>query len=134
MQVNGECHCGQLRFRAEVDPARVIICHCTDCQTLSGSAYRTVASALPGSFEILAGTLKDYVKTAEDGALRVQTFCPDCGTPVYSAPPPGEAGYFGLRVGALKQRNELVPEHQIWARSAQVWTQSITDIPKTAKQ
>ena len=68
MKVDGQCHCGQIRFRAEVDPAGVIVCHCTDCQTLSGSAYRTVAPALPGSFELLAGSLKEYVKTAENGA------------------------------------------------------------------
>jgi hypothetical protein len=31
----------RLHHKAEIDPSRVDICHCTDCQTLSGSAYRT---------------------------------------------------------------------------------------------
>jgi hypothetical protein len=52
MRINGGCHCGQIKFRAEVDPDYVLICHCTDCQTLSGSAYRTVAPTKEGSFEV----------------------------------------------------------------------------------
>ena len=28
---------------AEIDPEKVVICHCTDCRTLSGFAFRTVA-------------------------------------------------------------------------------------------
>jgi hypothetical protein len=43
MKIDGSCHCDRISFEAEVDPATVVICHCTDCQTLSGSAFRTVA-------------------------------------------------------------------------------------------
>ena len=35
MHVDGSCHCGDITYAAEIDPAKVIICHCTDCQTLS---------------------------------------------------------------------------------------------------
>jgi len=38
MKIDGHCHCGQITFEAEVDPNSVMICHCTDCQRLSGSA------------------------------------------------------------------------------------------------
>ena len=47
MKIEGGCHCGGIRFEAEVDPAAVVICHCTDCQTFSGSAFRTVALTKP---------------------------------------------------------------------------------------
>ncbi|MEJ0023213.1 MAG: GFA family protein, partial [Alphaproteobacteria bacterium] len=29
-----------MTYEAEIDPAMVGICHCTDCQMMSGSAYR----------------------------------------------------------------------------------------------
>ena len=48
MKVTGRCHCGQISFEAEIDPAQVRICHCTDCQTLTGTAFRTNVSSLPG--------------------------------------------------------------------------------------
>ena len=53
MEIDGTCHCGQFTYRAELDPEQVVICHCTDCQVLSGSAYRTVAIVPKDSFEIL---------------------------------------------------------------------------------
>jgi hypothetical protein len=37
MKINGQCHCGAVRFEAEIDPGQVSICHCTDCQALTGS-------------------------------------------------------------------------------------------------
>src|SRR5471032_1808170 len=81
MKIEGGCHCGGIRFEAEVDPATVVICHCTDCQTFSGSAFRTVVLTKPGTFALLAGAPTVYVKTAESGNRRQQTFCPTCGTP-----------------------------------------------------
>ncbi len=62
----------------------MIVCHCTDCQTISGTAFRTVVFAAEGTFKLLSGELKTYVKTAESGALRAQTFCPECGTHIYA--------------------------------------------------
>src|SRR5438067_4194486 len=43
MKIDGRCHCGYISYEAEIDPEKVVICHCTDCRTLSGSALRTVA-------------------------------------------------------------------------------------------
>ena len=76
MKVDGGCHCGHIRYEAEVDPDKVVICHCTDCQTLSGSAFRTVVPTNEGTFKLLSGEPKVYVKTGESGNKRVQTFCP----------------------------------------------------------
>ena len=81
MKIDGACHCGNIRYEAEVDPAKVVICHCTDCQTLSGSAFRTVVPTEANSFRLLAGKPKVYVKTGESGNKREQTFCGDCGAP-----------------------------------------------------
>lgn len=134
MKIDGRCHCGEITFRAEIADKDVEICHCTDCQTLSGSAYRTVAPAKEGTFELLSGELSFYEKTGENGSTRVQTFCPNCGTPIYSSPPNGAAGFFGIRVGSIVQREELIPTHQIWFRSALAWTQDLSAMGTTDKQ
>ena len=67
MRIDGGCHCGRICYEAEVDPSTVLICHCTDCQTLSGSAFRTVVPTTEGTFKLLSGTPKVYVKTGESG-------------------------------------------------------------------
>ena len=130
MQVEGNCHCRQITFRAEIESDEVEICHCTDCQTLSGSAFHTVAPAKQGTFELLSGELKKYAKTAEDGAIRIQSFCPECGSPICSSPSEDAPGVLRVRVGTLKQRDQLVPKMQYWVRSAQPWTQAISDMTK----
>jgi hypothetical protein len=84
MKIDGGCHCGYITYAAEADPERTTICHCTDCQRLSGSAFRVVVRVPGDTFKVTAGEPTIYVKTAESGARRVQGFCPRCGTPIYS--------------------------------------------------
>ena len=134
MKIEGGCYCGRIKYRAEADPEKVEICHCSDCQTLSGSAYRTAVPVDADSFELLCGTPSLYQKTAEDGSIRLQAFCPDCGSPLYSAPPEGERGYFGIRVGTTRQRDRLIPKNQYWFRSAQPWTQDLSNMTRVEKE
>src|SRR5262245_54441969 len=75
MKITGACHCGAIRYEADVDPATAGLCHCTDCQTLSGTAFRVSVRAVPNTFRIVAGTPRVYVKTAESGNPREQAFC-----------------------------------------------------------
>jgi hypothetical protein len=125
MKIDGRCHCGNIAFEAEVDPATVVICHCTDCQTLSGSAFRTVVPTKEGSFRLLSGTPKVYVKIGESGNKREQTFCPNCGSPIYSGPVGDGGKVVSLRVGTIRQRDQMVPTDQYWFRSAQAWLSAL---------
>lgn len=121
MKIDGGCHCGAIRYEAEIDPEKVTICHCTDCQTLSGSAFRTVVPAPQEGFRLLAGKPRVYVKTAESGNKRTQTFCGDCGTPIYSSPVSGSFPAYSLRVGTIRQRAQLRPRIECFRKSALDW-------------
>ena len=84
MKVDGACACGAIRIEAEADPEKAQICHCTDCQTATGTAFR-VSLPVPGASLKMTGQPATYVKTtAESGRPRVQAFCGNCGTPIYS--------------------------------------------------
>ena len=130
--VTGHCHCGTEQLRALVDPSRVFVCHCSDCQVLTGSAYRVVVPALAGSCE-LTGPVTEYARRADSGAVRLQVFCPSCGTPVLAKSADGQ-GLATLRVGVLDQRAELLPVAQLWQRSALPWVNDLSDIPASAQQ
>lgn len=134
MKIDGSCHCGNIQYEAEVDPEQVLICHCTDCQTLSGSAYRTVAPTLDNTFKLLHGSPKTYIKIAEDGTERAQVFCPDCGTPIYAGPVGDGASMLGIRVGTCRQRDQLVPRKQYWCNSSQPWAQNLSSTAIVNKQ
>jgi hypothetical protein len=126
MQIDGSCYCGRITYRAEIDPAGVRICHCTDCQTLSGSAFRVTVTAAEGSLALLSGEPRIYVKTAESGRQRAHGFCGDCGTPIYATSVGDGPKRYGLRIGAIRQRAQLRPATQYWCRSAVAW---LPDLP-----
>lgn len=129
MKVDGACHCGAITFDAEIDPDKVRICHCIDCQQLSGTAFRVMVPCSENEFHLKTGALKIYVKTAESGRRRQQAFCGDCGSPIYatSDESPGSRS-LGLRVGVLAQRRELPPMRQFWYRSVLPWLPALPGI------
>ena len=134
MKIDGGCHCGYITYEAEADPANAMICHCTDCQTLSGSAFRTVIFTQEGSFKLRSGELKIYVKTGESGAERPQSFCPKCGTPIYSTMLGEGPKVHSIRLGTVHQREQIVPQLQLWFCSAQHWVTDLGSIQKVETQ
>ena len=122
MHIDGKCHCGFISYEAEVDPEEVCVCHCTDCQSFSGSAFRWAVPVPEKDFKLLSGEPKVYVKQAESGTLSRQLFCPECASPIYGTSLGAEPKVFYLRLGTARQRAQLRPKTQYWYRSAQNWT------------
>ncbi len=67
MKIDGRCHCGYITYEAEIDPEKVMICHCSDCQTLSGSTDRHLFKSR--SAEHLLGIIWSAI-VEEVGSLR----------------------------------------------------------------
>jgi len=132
MKITGGCYCGAITYEAEIDPATVGLCHCTDCQTFSGSAFRATVPAKNEAFK-LTGTPKIYVKTAASGNKRTQAFCAECGTHIYATSVEDQK-IFGLRGGTSHQRAQLRPTRQIWCQSAQGWAMNLDALPKVERQ
>jgi hypothetical protein len=133
MNVEGQCHCGKIAFAAEVDPDRVGICHCADCQALSGSPYRIVAPADAERFTLVRGVPTVYIKAAENGNKWAIAFCPGCGSPIYAAEAENPTSY-SLRIGTLNERAQLPPKLQIWCDSALPWAMDLQRVEKLARQ
>ena len=134
MKIDGQCHCGNITFEADIDPEKVMICHCTDCQSITGTTYRVIVPAAKEALKLRGGKPKEYVKTtAESGTPRVQAFCPECGTPIYSTSV-DERRVFALRIGTIRQRAQLRPRKQQWCQSALGWAMDLRALPEVAKQ
>lgn len=131
MKIDGGCHCGAVRYEAEIDPNRVIICHCTDCQAMSGAPYRVNAPA-PLSTFVLRGDPTLYEKIGSSGDRIVTTFCGTCGAGLYSCKAENTQ-YVNIRLGGVRQRAELSPKAQGFCDSAMPWASDITAIPKIAR-
>lgn len=132
MQIDGACMCGYLSYEADIDPEKVMICHCTDCQTAAGS-YRAGVMVDVVAFRLLTGVPAVYQKIAASGGRRALSFCPRCGTSLHGANVDSPQTY-SLRLGTVRQRAQLVPKLQIWCRSALPWTFDLDAIPKIENQ
>lgn len=130
MKVDGACHCGKITYEADVDPSGARVCHCTDCQTMGGTAFRMVVPSQIDRFRITAGEPRIYVKTAESGNRRAQAFCPDCGTHIYASPAGDGPKVFNVRTSTIRQRDRIVPQFQGWHRSTLGWLPELGNIPK----
>ena len=130
MKIDGACLCGFIKIEAEADPETTTICHCTDCQSGTGSAFRVSIPVRGATFK-MTGQPTTYLKTtADSGNPRVLAFCPKCGSPIYSTSP-GD-GVQAVLHGAgrnLAPARSLVPRQQIWFRSARPWVAEIAAIP-----
>lgn len=121
MRIDGGCHCGAIAYEADVDPDDVGICHCTDCQQLTGSPYRVTISVPRENLNITAGAPRTYIKYGDNGRTRLQMFCGDCGAPLFTTGTEEESATIGIRWGGIRQRRDLRPTHQIWCSSALNW-------------
>jgi len=133
MKVDGQCHCGVVRYEAEIDPEKISICHCTDCQTLTGSPYRVTVLCSADDVRLTGRPPKIYAKTGDNGRTRNQHFCPECGSPLFTSGD-GGADDFGIRWGSIRQRDRLRPGRQIWCRSAAPWINDLRDLPGMATE
>lgn len=129
INITGGCHCGEVTFQASVDPKKVLICHCSDCQKLSGSTFRSVVMSQANGVTFTKGEAKEYIKVAESGNQRAQGFCSNCGSALYATSVEKTNRVYGIRVGVVDQRNELIPHFQIWHRSAVPWLNKLNSLP-----
>ena len=133
MKIDGGCHCGAIKYEAEADPNKVVACHCTDCQNMSGSPFRVNVFVDESNLTFLSGKPTEYVKTAESGNKRAQGFCGSCGSALYATNAEGPRMY-GLRAGSINQRDQLAPKRQVWLRSRLHWLSELDNVPGSELQ
>ena len=134
MKIDGGCHCGQVTYEAEINPENVGICHCTDCQALSASAFRTIVMVPGADFKVLSGEPKVYVKVGDSGKARQQAFCGNCGSAIYATSVGDGPKVYNIRLGTARQRDRLVPKVQYWSRSALPWLSELDAVPRVETQ
>jgi hypothetical protein len=117
--INGGCLCGLVRYRTGAEPIFVGVCHCTDCQKFSGSAFSAVVAA-PKAAVTVTGRWKTYTKNGDTGQPISRQFCPECGSGIID-----EAALMPqvvtLNVGTLDGSRWGKPVLQIYCDSAQSW-------------
>ena len=134
MNIDGQCHCGEIAYEAVIDPSQAFICHCEDCQSFSGAPFRVRILAPADQFALTRGKPRTYTKIADSGAPRVMHFCGECGTQIYGSDADDDTLPVSISGGTVRQKASIRPVAQAWCRSRLPWLSELADIPGIEKQ
>jgi hypothetical protein len=131
-EITGGCLCGKVRFRIKAEPIAMRLCWCRLCQYLAaGSA--TVNVVFPSDAITIDGQLRDYRSVADSGNAMHRRFCPECGTPLFSASE-ARPHLIIVRNGALDDTALMQPGATIWTAQAPEWAWIDESLPQHAGQ
>ena len=116
---SGRCACGSIRYTGAREPIAMINCHCSDCQLSSGAPFASGIVVMTADLQV-GGTPKTYAVRASSGGLATRSFCPDCGTPLFTS---SEANpqFTSIRFPSLDDAGDFKPMLDIYTASAQRW-------------
>jgi hypothetical protein len=125
-ELTGGCLCGAVRYTLrEGFRFRPYACHCTDCQSRTGSAFSEhmlfVLADLSIEGELDAG---DFIQPS--GARSRIVGCARCKARIYATNDERE-GMASLRCGTLDDSAAVVPAAHLWVKSKQPWIGLPTD-------
>jgi len=129
-KLDGRCLCGSVTYTCDAEPAFTAVCHCTDCQRQTGTAFSVVVGVPADAFHVSGDTLASVTTVGEaHGGESKRNFCSACGSPIYtdSAAAPGIAI---VKAGTLDDRSWLEPQLEVWGRSAQPWVAEAEGRPR----
>ncbi|MGC9269316.1 GFA family protein [Acidiphilium sp.] len=117
--ITGRCLCGSVRFQSSAAPIATRACWCRDCQYLAGG-NATINVIFSKDHLSITGTTQAYESTADSGNAMQRSFCPRCGTPLFSESS-GRPGLLVIRAGALDDPAPARPQAFIWTDRAPTW-------------
>jgi hypothetical protein len=120
--LTGRCLCGGVTYRADAEPVIQAVCHCTDCQRQTSSAFSPLVGVPSAAFEVEGDTLATFETTGTDhGGQTQRNFCSNCGSPLFSVSPVAPEMIF-IKAGSLDDVSWLEPAVEAWTSSAQPWS------------
>lgn len=128
----GGCACGAVRYKVLAKPISVHACHCTDCQTLSGSAFGLSMVLNRSDIEVTQGEVQINDFTASKNRMH-RHHCATCGVAIWFSSP-GYEGIIAIKPGTLDDTSGLRPIAHMWYRSAQPWLVIVDDVPVYQEQ
>ena len=128
-ELSGGCLCGAVRYTLrEGFRLNPYACHCTDCQTRTGSACSEHMLFAEADIE-LTGELDRGEYDQPSGAHSRIYGCARCKARIYAVND-SRQGMASLRCGTLDNSMDLVPAAHVWVKSKQPWV-GLPDDAKT---
>jgi hypothetical protein len=117
----GGCACGAIRYRLTTAPMFVHCCHCTSCQTETGSAFALNAMIEGDRVELVAGAPEAVMTPSESGKGQEIMRCPQCHVALWSHYGSARRRIAFVRIGTLDAPGACPPDVHIFTRSKLPW-------------
>ena len=115
----GGCQCGFVKYELSGSPGSLSVCHCTECQKQSASAFGMSLNVDMDSFQLRSGQLKSFEVVCDSGRTKTCAFCPECGSRIYHL----TESSMSIKAGTLDDVSALTPTVHYWTASRQHWIQ-----------
>lgn len=125
MVMTGGCLCGAVRYQAEGPTRMSFVCHCRDCQRLSGSANLPLFVVPKAQFTI-SGDTWVFETTGDSGRKLFRHFCPSCGSTLHAGAEVLPDDVL-ISAGTLDDTDQYQPERSVHPSSKTHWDQLIGD-------
>jgi hypothetical protein len=133
MPIAGGCLCRKVRYEIAADkPLGARLCWRRVRQYLSAGGG-TVNAVFRNEAIKVTGETAVCTSTADSGSTMHRTFCPACGTPLFSEAEPRPHQII-VRVGTLDDLELGKPGGVIWTRSAPKWARFDPALPQIGGQ
>src|SRR5690349_10043937 len=113
----GGCLCGAVRYEVVGEPFKSGICHCRDCKKVTGSSFLAYADWTPDKFS----------HTGNVGTYNGRSFCPACGSRVFSLSEDQCEIYLGTLDDAP---SEISPQVEGWTIRREYWLPALAALPQ----
>ena len=117
--MTGGCLCGDVRYESDAAPVYQLMCHCRDCQKVSGGPYAPIIF-LPEPSLAVTGEVRYFESTGSSGKAIERGFCPRCGSHLFGRLE-RLPGLLSIRAGTLDDPSQFKPKLHIHASQAAPW-------------
>jgi hypothetical protein len=117
--LTGRCNCGEVTARIAASPVQTRQCWCRQCRKTAagGPTHNAIFNTADVS---LSGAVGAWSYLAPSGNTLTQTFCPQCGSPVF-AQSSARPQFMTIRFGFLDEPHGLRPQMAIWTEEKPDW-------------
>lgn len=116
---DGGCLCGEVRYASSGPAIFSVVCHCRDCQRLSGSGGVPVLGVPRHSLH-WSGPVQTFEHRGGSGHPATRSFCARCGSLLFGTSE-SVPEFAMIYVGSLDQSAEFRPDAAIFVACRPPW-------------
>ena len=126
MTRTGGCHCGDVRYEIEGEPAYHAICHCDACRASAGAPMVSWSAFKADQFTLKSGQPTTFEGTP--GAVR--SFCPRCGTGLFYRNEEKLPGLVDIQSSTFDDAADHAPAVQVQCAERLPWMTGLAEMPE----